>query len=328
MSSVDLKTIRKAITDQKANWKAKDHPFLQLSAEETKRHLGVIVDEQRLQELRAQPKPDMARVIAQFKGLHLSETTHAKAHEMTQQPGGSLKKHAYALDERILASIREYLTHIFFEIVDWREDRDGQNDVTGVKDQGGCGSCVSFGTIGTLESMVLIEHDVSLDLSEAELLFCGGGGCGGWWPDSAVTYLLNDGVALESCFPYQDHDMPCTTCGERTGEAIQITNHTVLFDIAQRKHYLANIGPVMCVFEVYDDFFGYSSGVYSHVSGGFAGLHCVEVIGYDDLAGCWTCKNSWGSGWGDNGYFRIAYGQCGIDSTYPFWGISGTHWHS
>jgi C1A family cysteine protease len=54
----------------------------------------------------------------------------------------------------------------------------------------------------------------------------------------------------------------------------------------------------------------------------------VEVIGFSDLAGCWICKNSWGSGWGDAGFFRIAYGQCGIDSTYPFWGISGTQWYA
>jgi C1A family cysteine protease len=200
--------------------------------------------------------------------------------------------------------------------------------VTSIKDQGGCGSCVAFGTTASLESMVLIEHDVSLDLSEAELLFCGGGSCGGWWPDSAVTYLLNYGIAHETCFPYADHNMPCTHCGERDGEAVQITSNIVIFDLAQRKQYLAQVGPVMCVFEVYGDFFGYSQGVYSHTMGGFAGLHCVEVIGYDDLHGCWICKNSWGASWGDHGFFQIAYGQCGIDSTYPFWGVSGTRWYT
>jgi len=58
--------------------------------------------------------------------------------------------------------------------VDWR-NRKGRNNVTPVEDQGGCGSCVAFGLTATLESMVLVEHNVPLDLSEAELLFCGGG---------------------------------------------------------------------------------------------------------------------------------------------------------
>jgi C1A family cysteine protease len=121
--------------------------------------------------------------------------------------------------------------------------------------------------------------------------------------------------------------MACSTCSERDNEAVKITKNVVLWDVAQRKQYLRAVGPVMCVFEVYNDFFAYSSGVYSHVSGGLAGLHCVEVIGYNELGGYWICKNSWGTGWGDGGYFNIAYGQCGIDSTYPFWGIGGTKWY-
>ena len=103
---------------------------------------------------------------------------------------------------------------------------------------------------------------------------------------------------------------------------------TALFDITQRKQYIANVGPMMCVFEVYNDFFGYGTGVYSHVTGGLAGLHCVEVIGFDDLLRCWICKNSWGVGWGDAGFFKIAYGQCNIDGAYPFWGIGGSQWYA
>jgi len=51
-----------------------------------------------------------------------------------------------------------------------------------------------------------------------------------------------------------------------------------------------------------------------HVSGPDGGLHCVEVIGYSEAEQCWICKNSWGAGWGEGGFFRIAYGQCAIDS--------------
>src|SRR5258708_22180061 len=85
--------------------------------------------------------------------------------------------------------------------VDWR-NRKGRNNVTSVKDQGGCGSCVSFGVTATLESMVLIEHNLSLVLSESELLFCVGGSCGGWRPVLAVIYVKKDGEVFNMCFAY------------------------------------------------------------------------------------------------------------------------------
>jgi C1A family cysteine protease len=91
---------------------------------------------------------------------------------------------------------------------------------------------------------------------------------------------------------------------------------------ADLKTWLSTRGPLASAFTVYSDFFlWYSSGVYRHVSGDFLGLHCTCVIGYDDAAGCWICKNSWGAGWGESGFFRIAYGQCGIDST--MWAVDG-----
>ena len=67
--------------------------------------------------------------------------------------------------------------------------------------------------------------------------------------------------------------------------------------------------------------------------GADVGLHCVEVIGYSEADECWICKNSWGTSWGDGGYFKIAYGQAGIDTEFPFWTASGvvlpavTGWH-
>jgi Papain family cysteine protease/Repeat of unknown function (DUF5648) len=86
------------------------------------------------------------------------------------------------------------------------------------------------------------------------------------------------------------------------------------------KVWLSTKGALAACFTVYSDFFAYRSGVYRHVTGGLAGGHCVSIVGYDDAAGCWIAKNSWGAGWGDMGFFRIAYGQCGIDAT--MWGVT------
>ena len=73
-----------------------------------------------------------------------------------------------------------------------------------------------------------------------------------------------------------------------------------------------NYGSVSAVFEVFSDFFQYSSGVYSHITGDYAGLFVVVLMGWGeetDGTKYWIVKNSWGSDFGeDGGFFRIARG--------------------
>jgi C1A family cysteine protease len=68
---------------------------------------------------------------------------------------------------------------------------------------------------------------------------------------------------------------------------------------------------------VFTDFLAYDTGVYEHMSGADEGLHAVVVVGYDDRERFWIVRNSWGPDVGENGYFRIRYGHCEID-TRPF----------
>jgi C1A family cysteine protease len=81
------------------------------------------------------------------------------------------------------------------------------------------------------------------------------------------------------------------------------------------KEYISKHGPLAACFTVYADFGSYKSGVYRHVRGEVRGGHCISVVGYSDTGRYWICKNSWGTNWGEGGYFKIAYGQCGIDSS-------------
>jgi C1A family cysteine protease len=73
--------------------------------------------------------------------------------------------------------------------VDWRNHNG--NHVTPIKDQGFCGSCVSFCTTAMVESMASIEKGELLDLSEADLHFCSSHGenCDGWWPNEAFDQV-------------------------------------------------------------------------------------------------------------------------------------------
>ncbi|MDD5709458.1 MAG: C1 family peptidase [Candidatus Marinimicrobia bacterium] len=72
--------------------------------------------------------------------------------------------------------------------------------------------------------------------------------------------------------------------------------------------------PVYASMYIYPDFQDYASGIYENTYGTCIGSHGVIIVGYNDSEGYWICKNSWGEDWGIDGYFYIAYGECGIDS--------------
>jgi len=67
--------------------------------------------------------------------------------------------------------------------------------------------------------------------------------------------------------------------------------------------------------DVYQDFYSYKTGIYTHVSGAFVGGHAVRVIGWGVASGVnyWLIANSWGTSWGEQGYIRIAFGNSNID---------------
>jgi len=215
----------------------------------------------------------------------------------------------------------------------------GQNFVTSVKDQKTCGSCVAFGTLAATEGTYQVSSNnpnSGIDLSEAQLFYCyaraAGRTCGynsdpngGWWPSGALDACKNSGVADEACYPYTDGDQNCTgLCQDWQARAYKITGWHSLSSAADIKNWLSSRGPVVTTMSVYEDFFSYSSGVYHYVNGALEGGHCVCAVGYDDTGEFWVCKNSWGPAWGEAGFFRIGYGEVGIDATmYAIEGVQG-----
>jgi C1A family cysteine protease len=212
---------------------------------------------------------------------------------------------------------------------DWR-NRNGKNFITPVKHQGPCGSCVAFGAVATVESRIRIianDPNYNIDLSEAHLFYCHarseGRNCSiGWWCDKALIAFRDKGVADEACYPYTPGDQDCTgLCSNWQGRSVKISGYTTHTDRNAMKAAIINTGPLVGRYSVYSDFFAYSSGVYRKSSGATSPSgHCISVVGYDDTNSCWICKNSWGPNWGEKhplltekGYFRIGYGEVGID---------------
>ncbi|HUX98268.1 MAG TPA: C1 family peptidase [Candidatus Deferrimicrobium sp.] len=209
---------------------------------------------------------------------------------------------------------------------DWREVK-GSDWTTPVKDQGECGSCVAFATIGLVESRYKIfigRPDVNLNLSEADLFFCGCGKCciKGWFIEPALKYVRDTGLLDEKNFPYEASYMPCPPSSDNYDRIVRISRFAQIYTEASAKEYLSKFGPLMVGMDVFDDFSYYTGGIYRNVSGPFLGNHAIVIVGYNEKEKYWICKNSWGSGWGEGGWFKLGYGECGIGTKFWFYAVS------
>jgi len=86
---------------------------------------------------------------------------------------------------------------------DWRD----HGAVNPVKNQGQCGSCWSFATIGNIEGVAKKELKELYNLSEQQLVDCdkSDNGCDGGLPEQADKWLIahDEGLERESVYPYE-----------------------------------------------------------------------------------------------------------------------------
>lgn len=208
---------------------------------------------------------------------------------------------------------------------DWRNNNG--NWVTPVTNQGGgCGSCWDFSAVAQVEAWWKIYNanlDSMIDLSEQFVLSCSDGSCSGWSTALALKFIRENGVPLETCMPYQaDDTIPCgNACSDWQSQAITFPGWgyiTLDEPIVENIKNAVYLHPVSVSFDVYQDFYSYTGGVYQHVYGDYDGGHAVLIVGWEDENECWIIKNSWGPAWGDHGYFRIKWGDSGMGDYVPF----------
>lgn len=198
-----------------------------------------------------------------------------------------------------------------------------------IRDQAQCGSCWAFGASEALSDRFCIQTNgtVNVVLSPQDLVSCdsSNSGCNGGVLRTAWSYLVNTGIVSDACMPYTSADgtvAPCpSTC--KDGSAMKRykaknsyhVGSDILFwkRVEDIQNEIMTNGPVETGFDVYQDFMNYKSGVYKHVSGSLLGGHAVKIVGWghDDSVNedYWIVANSWGTGWGEQGFFRILRGK-------------------
>ena len=210
------------------------------------------------------------------------------------------------------------------ESVNWVE----AGAVTGVKNQGSCGSCWSFSTTGAMEGAHFVATGELLSFSEQQLVDCATGrylnmGCNGGNPLWAYRYLKSHFAELESEYPYTsgngDDSTDCLyDSHSKTAVEVQASASVTSEDRDQMKAALAQQPLAVLVEADKMAFQTYRSGVLTSDACGTQLDHAVLAVGYgtEDGQDYWLVKNSWDTTWGDNGYIKLGMndttGTCGV----------------
>ncbi|KHK03800.1 C1 family peptidase [Desulfovibrio sp. TomC] len=234
---------------------------------------------------------------------------------------------------------------------DWR-DVNGKSAIGPIRNQGSCGSCYAFAAAAAAEGTYNVAtrrtNAAVADFSEQYLAFCLGthgpysnsfDGCFG--ADYSYTELLAltvEGITTETAMPYVgDDDQDCS----RTGLPKVVFSgwgRAECQDIASIKNAILTYGPVdaaVLTTAAFDDYTGgvFEDGQTSCLEEGADYTcdytptdHAIALVGWNDgdqtTPGHWILRNSWGTGWGEAGYMRIAYDAAKVSCsvaylTYP-----------
>ncbi|KAL7014457.1 hypothetical protein ACKWTF_015938 [Chironomus riparius] len=193
-----------------------------------------------------------------------------------------------------------------------------------VQQQGGCGSCYVFATIGVIEAHACLYNNICEKLSEQEGLECSDTGCNAGKDEYIYTYTQQKSGATYGNYTYEAKQVnTCDAADSRPRvPGTKVTGWQRMPPDAETiRFYLYNNGPMYVIFDIHENFKEYKRGIYSFTEGPALGCHCVLLVGYgtENGVGYWIFKNSWGPGFGEGGYFRVKRGEniANTEAYYP-----------
>lgn len=234
------------------------------------------------------------------------------------------------------------------ESFDPREKWPNCQTLNEIRDQGKCGACWAFGAVEAMTDRVCIYFNgtKNFHFSAKDLVTCNSfdSGCDGGSPIVAWNEWVSKGLVSggnynshEGCKPYSfppcaNHLKNCTdfkptpactkSCekGYKQSYKKDKKRGSSYYYIETEKTIMAELytnGPVEASFNVYEDFADYKGGVYQHIKGKLVFGHAVKLMGWGVENGTkyWLAANSWGTGFGEEGFFKILRGvnECNIE---------------
>lgn len=218
--------------------------------------------------------------------------------------------------------------------------------VNQIWNQGACSSDWAIAAASAIADRICIATNGSFTLPispERPLACCKscGWGCRKGYPAEVWKYWAKKGLVTggqyksnEGCQQYSinPHRGSVVTPRCRKRCFNKKYDKTYRADIVKGKHIfqlwcpgctggqVKNHGPVTASLAVFEDFLFYKSGVYHHVHGKRIGSLSVRILGYDmdqNNVSYWIAANSWGTSWGENGFFKIRrwVNECAIESS-------------